>query len=451
MLPPGGPRFKAASRFAVRPAGLPAPIASLAARRPSPGPGNPVACPFCQRGSALDSEAASVALTSPDVHTALVDGREFVLVGTAHVSQESADLVRTVIEEREPDGVCIELDERRYEALSKPQRFEGLDLRQVIRSRQLATLTLNLVMAAYQRSIGLQLGVRPGTELLEGVKVAEERGIPVHLCDREVSITLRRSWSALSFWKKMLLVSTLLAGLFEKQELTEDDLRELRQADVLSNLLAELGDAFPGIKRVLIDERDAYLAERIRRTEGNRLVAVVGAGHVQGILAALERPEPLDLAPLEEVPQASRTAHWLGWAIPVAIVGALVVIGMQQGIEAARDNLLFWIAANSIPAALGATIALAHPLTIAAAFLSAPLTSLTPVIGVGYVTGFLQAWLRPPLVRELSSVLDDLSHLGGLWRNRLLRILLVFFLTTMGSFFGTFVGGTEILSNLANG
>jgi pheromone shutdown-related protein TraB len=385
------------------------------------------------------------------VHTAFVDGREFVLIGTAHVSQESADLVREVIEETEPDGVCIELDAGRYEALSKPQRFEGLDLRQVIRKRQLATLILNLVMASYQRSIGLQLGVRPGTELLEGAKAAEERGIPIHLCDREVGITLRRAWNALSLWKKLLLLSTLFAGIFEKQELTEEDLRELRKADVLSNLLTEMGEAFPGIKRVLIDERDAYLAERIRQSEGQRLVAVVGAGHVQGILSWLERPEPVDLEPLTTVPEPTNALRWVGWAVPVVIVGALIAIGMQQGFAAARENLLFWVLANGVPAAIGAIIALANPLVIVAAFVSAPLTSLTPVIGVGYVTGFLQAWLRPPFVHELSSVLDDLGSVKGLWKNRLLRILLVFGLTTIGSLIGTGVGGAEILTNLFDG
>lgn len=385
------------------------------------------------------------------MHTALVDGREFVLVGTAHVSQESADLVRQVIDEAECDGVCIELDEARYEALSRPQRFEALDLREIIRNRQLATLALNLVMAAYQRSLGVQLGVRPGTELLEGARAAEERGIPVHLCDREVGITLRRAWSELSLWKKLLLLSTLLASLFEKQELSEEDLRELRRADVLSNLLNEMGEAFPGIKRVLIDERDAYLAEKIRRSPGNRLVAVVGAGHVQGILAWLERPGPVDLDPLCETPSGSKAAKWVGWAVPAVILGALFAIGMRQGMGAAADNALYWVLANGVPAAIGAVVALGHPLTVLLAFVSAPLTSLTPVIGVGYLTGFLQAWLRPPLVRELSSVLDDMGSAAGFWKNRLLRILLVFALTTVGSLLGTVFGGAEILRNLAVG
>ena len=401
------------------------------------------------RQPVIDSKAAPLALTSSDVHTALVDGREFILVGTAHVSQESADLVRQVIDETECDGVCIELDERRYEALSKPQRFDGLDLREVIRNKQLATLTLNLVMAAYQRSLGMKLGVRPGTELLEAAKAAEDRGVPVHLCDREVSITLRRAWSALSLWKKLMLISTLVAGMFEKQELSEDDLRDLRQGDTLTGLLNELGEAMPGIKRVLIDERDVYLAEKIRQTPGSRLVAVVGAGHVQGILMELERSQAVDLEPLTEIPPASNVLRWVGWAIPVAIIGGLIAIGVQRGPEAAADSAAFWVLANGIPAAIGAIIALGHPLTVLLAFVSAPITSLSPLVGVGYLTGFLQAWLKPPLVRELSTVLDDIGEARGWWSNRLLRIVLVFFLTTVGSLIGTFVGGAEIVRSLA--
>lgn len=374
--------------------------------------------------------------------------REIVLIGTAHVSQESADLVRRVIEEERPDTVCIELDDKRFEALEKPQRFESLDLRQVIRSRQLATLMLNLVMASYQRYLGLKLGVRPGTELLEGARVAKELGIPVEMCDREVSITLRRAWAALSFWKKMLLLSSLFGGIFEKQELSEEDLRELRQEDVLSKLMAELGKAFPGLKRVLIDERDTYLSSRIRQSPGQRLVAVVGAGHVEGMKLALAGPPVDDLSELETVPPTSKALKWIGWGIPAVIVGSLAVIGVNQGAAAAGDNLLFWILANGIPSMIGAIVALAHPVTIASAFLAAPVTSLTPVIGAGYVTAFVQCYIRPPFVRELGDVFDDLGTATGWWRNRLLRVFLVFVLTTLGSILGTWVGGARIVSSL---
>lgn len=374
--------------------------------------------------------------------------REVVVVGTAHISRESVDLVRQVIETERPDRVCIELDERRFRALERPQHFEGLDLRELIRSRQLSTLLLNLVLAAYQRSLGLQLGVRPGSELLEAARAAEAAGIPVDLCDRDVRITLRRAWASLSLWEKSRALSSLLAGLLEGQELDEESLRALREQDVLTRLLDELGRELPRLKGALIDERDAYLAERIRRAPGQRIVAVVGAGHVQGILRLLDEQESIDLEPLETVPPPSRLWKVIGWGIPAFILGALAWIGLQHGAHAARADLGFWVLANGVPCALGALVALAHPGTIVSAFVAAPITSLTPVVGAGYVTAFVQAWLRPPFVREFSQVLDDVRRPGGWWRNRLLRILLVFVLTTLGSLLGTWVGGAQIARHL---
>jgi pheromone shutdown-related protein TraB len=433
-------------------------------RAAGPSRGAPVSCAVTSEDAIDTPSAESLAPPSPeaaspepapdegsDVHVVEQGGRTFILIGTAHVSQESADLVREVIERERPDGVCIELDEARFEALSHPERFEALDLKQVLRTRQLATLALNLLLAAYQKSLGLTLGVKPGTELLEGARVAEEHGIPIHLCDRDVRITLRRAWRALSLWKKSLLLSSLLGGAFTSQEISEEDLRELRRSDVLSGLLQELGEAFPGLKRVLIDERDGYLAECIRQSEGQRLVAVVGAGHIAGIKRLLSAETPVDLEPLAELPPPSNTFKIMGWGIPALVIAGLVAIGLQQGADAARESLVFWILVNGIPAAIGTTIALGHPLTILTAFVSAPITSLTPVIGVGYLAAFVQAWLRPPFVRELGTVLDDLTTRSGLWRNRLLRILFVFALSTVGSLIGTFSGGTEIFLTLFGG
>lgn len=363
--------------------------------------------------------------------------REFVLVGTAHVSRESTELVRRVIEAALPDGVCIELDAGRYEALSKPQRFEQLDLRQVLANRQLPTLFANLLLASFQHSLGVKLGVRPGAELLEGALAAEAIGKPFHLCDREVRQTLKRAWGALSFWKKSLLASALVQSLFARPEMSEADLREMRERDAMTQLLEELSQAFPGLKRVLIDERDAYLAEKIRRAPGERLVAVVGAGHVAGLAAHLERGDAVDLAPLETVPAPSRWTGWLGWGFVAAIVGSIVALGVLRGPAAAGDSALAWVLATGVPCAIGTALAFGHPLTIAAGFFAAPVTTLLPHIGAGHVTAFVQAYVRPPFVREFSSVLADLESVRGLWRNRLLRVLLVFVLSSFGAAAGS--------------
>ena len=377
-----------------------------------------------------------------------LEGREFVLVGTAHISRESVDLVRRVIEREEPDCVCIELDSRRYQALSQQRRFESLDLKQVIRSQQLATLMFNLLLAAYQRHLGLELGIEPGSELLEAARTAEERGIPVALCDRDIRVTLRRAWRSLSWFRKLLLLSSLLEVLFEKPELTEEDLRELRQQDVMTKLMQELGEAFPGLKTVLIDERDAFLGERIKRTPGQRLVAVVGAGHVEGIRRALTLGRGADLEALDTIPPVSPIWKWVGWGIPALILGSLVLIGVRQGASAAGASLLFWILVSGTSSAVGAALALAHPATIAAAFFAAPITALSPLIGVGHVTAFVQAYLKPPLVSEFKELSRDVGSLGGWWRSRLLRIFLVFLLSTFGGILGNWVGGAEIVSNL---
>ncbi len=238
---------------------------------------------------------------SDDVEVVRVGDREFLLVGTAHVSRESTALVRAVIERERPDTVCVELDPQRYAALSQKTRWQGLDLRQVIRSRQLAALIANLLLASYQKRLGGALGVTPGMELLEATAVAEKLGIPVSLCDRDVRVTLRRAWGSLSFFQKVRLLSSLLASAFETPELDEEELRRLRQKDVLSELMEELGQVLPGLKKVLIDERDTYLAERIRLSEGRRVVAVVGAGHVAGMRRALLEAEEVDLSGLDEV------------------------------------------------------------------------------------------------------------------------------------------------------
>ena len=347
-----------------------------------------------------------------------------------------------------PDRLCVELDPRRLEALRQGNRFDSLDVREVLRRRQLPALLVNLLLAGYQRRIGDELGVVPGSELLAAVEGAEAREIPVSLVDRDLGITLRRASRAMSWWTRAQLGASLLASLFERPELGEDELREMRRSDALNQVLGELGDAFPGLKRVIIDERDRYLCEGIRRAPGAKILAVVGAGHVAGIEALLRSAETVDREALEALPERRVGLRWLGWAIPLAILAVLGWIAVDQGREAAAAGARYWFLANAIPAALGAALALGHPGTCASAFFAAPFTSLTPVIGAGYVSAFVQSWLRPPRVRELASAVEEATQARAWWRNRLLRILLVFVLTTLGSLLGSALGATELLSRV---
>lgn len=387
-------------------------------------------------------------LYGPDVHLLEHGGKTILLIGTAHVSQQSVDLVNQVIHAEQPDAVCIELDEQRLQALTEKKRWQNLDLKAVIRRKQLSTLLVSMAMAAYQKKLGDNLGILPGAELLSAVTAARSLGIPIVLCDRDIRITLRRAWKTTSFFRKFYLIAALAAGLFDSKKLDEAELEQLKKKDVLAEMMAEMGDALPEVKRILIDERDIYLAEKIKTSRGTRLVAVVGAGHVEGIKARLAEDNRATLTEITAIPPVSPGWKIAGWLVPALIISLLVLVGIQHGAEVAGQNLVFWIMANGIPAAIGCALALAHPFTTAGAFAAAPITSLTPVIGAGYVTAFIQVMTQPPVVREFEQAGADMSTFSGWWRNRLLRVFLVFILTTVGSIIGTYVGGYEIVRTL---
>ena len=245
-----------------------------------------------------------------------------------------------------------------------------------------------------------------------------------------------------------MLLSALGASVFERPELSEEELRRIREQDVLSELMKELSEAMPGLVETLIDERDLFLATKILEAEGERVVAVVGAGHVEGIRRTLLERREVDIAAINTVPPVSPIWKVIGWGVPALIIAALVYIGFSRGAAVAGESLWFWVLANGIPATIGAVLSRAHPVVILSAFPVAPVTSLIPVIGAGYVLAFLQAYLHPPLVAEFDSVADDVGSLRRWWQSRLLRIFLVFVLTTLGSLIGTYVGGYEIVSKL---
>ena len=383
-----------------------------------------------------------------DVHFIDLDDRQIILVGTAHVSRASADLVRQVIEQEKPDCVCVELDANRYESLSRKKRWEALDLKKIIKNKQLSTLMANLFLASYQKKMAKQMGVIPGQELLEATKVAKEMDIPIELCDREIRVTLRRAWRATGFMKKSYLMASLLASAFDDTEMTEEKIEDLKDKDMLSELMDELGEAMPEMKQVVIDERDTYLSEKIKAAKGKKMVAVVGAGHVPGIKLALQEDRSKWMEVINMIPPISPIWKILGWSIPLIILGSIAMIAMQKGSAIAGDNIIYWILANGIPSSIGAIIALAHPFTIIGAFAAAPLTSLTPVIGAGYVTAFIQDMMMPPVVKEFETVLEDMGTVRGWWSNKLLKVLLAFFLPGFGSMIGTWIGAAEIVSNL---
>jgi pheromone shutdown-related protein TraB len=355
------------------------------------------------------------------------DNREIILVGTAHISQVSKELVRETIEAEKPDTVCVELDAGRMQSLKDPDRWKKTDLKEVIKKKQLATLIANLVLGSYQKRMGKQTGVKPGAELKEAVDVSENANIPIVLADRDIKITLKRAWACTRWYRKLSLLGGLFASIFDKTEISEEELEKIKEQDTLSAMMQEFGKTFPEVKQVLIDERDQFLASKIKSAPGKKVVAVVGAGHMKGIARTIE--QDLEL-PSEEsitvIPKGSPIWKIIGWAIPVAIIASIVYVGYQAGIEKAGELSLKWAMLTGGGAMLGAVIAGGHPLTILVALVMAPFTGLTPLIGVGFFTALTQVYMRPPRVEEMETLSEDIWQVKRWWKNRVTRVILCF-------------------------
>lgn len=381
-------------------------------------------------------------------HVTIVEhaGREIHIVGTAHISQRSVEEVKRVIHEVRPDSVCVELDQSRYQALIDDSRWQKLDIFQVIREEKVLFLLTSLALSAFQRKLGDRVGVKPGSELLAAVKSAEEVGATLVLADRDIQATLKRTWANVSFWHKARLSAELMVAPFAVQEITAEQIEELKERDTINEMLAEFAKLVPGIKEPLIDERDLYLMSKIQEAPGRRIVAVIGAGHVAGVLSHLG--ETVDREALSKLPPPSKLTQVLKWLIPALVLGAFYWGYAEKKGEGLQEMLVAWIIPTSALCAVFSAFAGAKLLTILAAFVAAPITTLNPTIGAGMVTGLVEAWLRKPTVADCETVTEAVLTVKGFYRNRFTRVLLVAILSTIGAALGAWVGIGWVVSLL---
>ncbi|OEU52048.1 MAG: conjugal transfer protein TraB [Desulfobacterales bacterium C00003060] len=372
-----------------------------------------------------------------DIHQLTFGDKEITLIATAHVSRQSADLVGKVIEEEKPETVCIELCDSRYQSMIRKNQWQDTNLIKVIKEKKAFLLLSNLMLASFQKKIGQKLGVKPGEEIRKAVKGAETVGARIHLADRDIRTTLSRTWGFMGFWTKVKLLAQLLASIGDVGQIEEKDVERMKDKDVLETLLSEIGEVLPGLRRILIDERDQYLAYKIRTAPGKRIVAVVGAGHVPGIHRYWK--EPIDTDILDEMPPKSKLIGFLKWGIPAVIVGLIIIGFFTAGTVVAVHMIKWWILANAILAGLGAAMAFARPLTVLSAIVAAPLTSINPMIAAGWVSGLVEVLLAKPKVRDFENLTEDIASVKGFWKNKITRILLVVVFTNIGSSLGTFV------------
>jgi len=365
------------------------------------------------------------------------DGKEYLIIGTAHVSRESAELVERVIEEETPDTVCVELCQARYQSMTDPDTWRNMDIIKVIREKKSFLLLANLLLASFQKKVAEKFDIRPGEEMIRAVAKADEVNAELVLADRNVQTTLSRAWHSMGFFKKVSLLFQMLLSVGSADDIEEEEIEKLKNQDMLESVLEDVGKSHPALREILIDERDRYLAHNIRHAAGDKVVAVVGAGHLPGILRYFDNT--IDISELDEVPPPGKTGKVLKWGLPL-LVTALIIYGFSSGgAEAGAGMMGWWIAANGILAGIGAIIAFGHPATIASAVLAAPLTSLNPMVAAGWVSGLVEAFVRKPKVMDFESLGDDILSVKGFWRNKVTRVLLVVVFTNLGSTIGTAV------------
>ncbi|MDV6344704.1 TraB/GumN family protein [Nitrosomonas sp. Is37] len=386
------------------------------------------------------------------IKTVEVDGHKITILGTAHISQASADKVKELIATGEFDAVAVELCPSRHKAIVDPDLLSKMDLFQVIRKGQASMVAASLALGAFQQRMAERLDIEPGAEMRTAIKDATEAKLPVLLIDREIGTTLKRIYHNIPWWRRMELYSGLLASIITRETVSAEEIERLKEGDVLESAFSQFAENEKHLFKPLISERDEYMSARLlkecRENNYKHTLAVVGAGHLKGIEqimvdGRINDPD-ITIQQLDTIPESTNWLKFLPWVI-VTLVLTGFTIGFMRSPEVGMTMIIDWILINGGLAALGAAIAFAHPLTILTAFLAAPITSLDPTTGVGMYTALAEAYLRKPTVGDFSRLRSDTTSLKGWWHNQVTRILLIFLLSSFGSAIGTYIAGFKIL------
>jgi pheromone shutdown-related protein TraB len=384
----------------------------------------------------------------PDIQRIKLDNRLITIIGTAHISPNSVEKVRQTLNSGNPDTVCVELCASRLENLDNPDKWKQTDLFQIIRRNQGYLLMVQLIISAFQRRLGKQMGVKPGDEMRAAVELAREKSLPLSPIDRDIKITMKRAWAGSGFFSLLKIVAALGGSLFTREKISEEQLEELKSRDVLTAALSELSAILPGVKRSLIDERDRYMAAKILCAPGNDILAVVGAGHVPGIIRHLAAGQ-LDVSDIDRVDSHSR---YLGKVFNyfLLLLGISVIAGLIYFIGVKNTFIAFgtWTVVNGLFAAGAAALCMAHPFTIIITFFASPVAAIHPGFAVGWVSALVEAYLRNPRVQDFEELIESEKFRWRLLNNRVARILLLLILPNLGSILGTAVA-IYVLSSAA--
>jgi pheromone shutdown-related protein TraB len=366
---------------------------------------------------------------------------EIRLVGTAHVSAQSVEEVRKAIEEWHPDMVAVELDLARFQAMRKESHDPTVA--EVLELRNFNQLLIQWILSYLQRRIGIDVGVEPGAEMKAAIAEAEQRGIPVSLVDRDIRLTLLRFWQSLGILGKVKMFFALVVSIAEVDELEEMDIESMKDQSVIDLVMEEFRKFSPEGARSLIDERDAFIAHnllRLKEQNIRRILAVVGAGHVHGINRYLD--DPSALPPFESLTRQPKSFPWatvLGFAVTALFLLLLAAIGFSGvGLDTLLSAFLFWVIIHGVLAAAFTAAAGGHPYSALTCLGVAWMTSLNPLLHVGWIAAAVEAKVRSPQVSDFKRIYEA-GTLTEMARIPLFKVVLIAALANLGSMLGTFL------------
>ncbi len=359
------------------------------------------------------------------------------IVGTAHVSKESIEDVLVAIREFNPDVVAVELDPGRYSALKR--QAADPSVKEVLEAKNFTQLLVQWILAYLQRKIGLDVGVEPGAEMKAAIDEAESRGIRVALVDRDIRITLHRFWRGLSFIEKFKMFYALAASVASVDD-QKIDVEELKKQDMITLAMDEFRKFSPNGARALIDERDAFLAHNLLllQQQNERVVAVMGAGHVQGVKRFLAAPETLP--PLPSLLADVKQRRWglIFGAIVTALFAFFIIVIAFSGVgtDVLISALIYWVLFHGILTAAFTLMARGHPLSAATGFSVSWLTALNPLIAAGWFAALVEAKIRKPTPSDFRKIFEADSF-TAMMKIPLFRVVMVAALANLGSTLGT--------------
>ena len=373
-----------------------------------------------------------------------INDKEIYILGTAHVSKISKEEVLKTIDENAFDTICIELDQRRYNSLNNPKKWEETNIIDVIKKKQTGFLLANLILSSYQKRVASKINSQSGIEMITAIKEAKEKNIHLELIDRDIQTTFSRIYQKHNLWQKAKLIVSLISAIFDDEEINDKDIEALKQEDILDMALKDIEKAFPIVSEVLIDERNKILAQNIKKAPGKKIFAIVGAAHIPGIVKYIN--EDIDITEINNKVIKPKSSKIKGWIIPALII-SMIAITCFKNFDQAKNQMLVWLIVNGGLSALGALIAFAHPLSVITAFIAAPITSLNPLLAAGWFAGIMEAYLRKPKVSDLQNIDEAANSLKGLYQNRFTHVLIVVILANIGSSIGTFIAGLDIFKS----